>query len=184
MRRKHALTLLLSLLLIFALSGCVGGEVSNTYTVQKHGTVYTVDQEAATIHDGKYTYHFAFTPYGDGYRVEITYPNGATYSWTKSGNVGAGGGSENYDDVTYADGFDLIDVLDDGRPRQKDPKPVGLALLLLAVGIFNVAAPRTAWYLEYGWRYKDAEPSDLALAANCIGGVIALVIAVLALIFG
>lgn len=51
-----------------------------------------------------------------------------------------------------------------------------LAALLLAVGIFNTAAPQTAWWLEYGWRFKDAEPSDLALGANRILGVVLIFI--------
>ena len=181
---KKILALGVSLLLLLALTGCVGGEVSNTYTVEKYGTVYTVDQEAATIYDGQYTYHFTVNPYGDGYQAEITYPNGATYYWTRSGGFGHGGWSDDYDDATYADGSDLIDVIEEGRPGKSDPKPVGFILLLIAVGIFNVAAPKTAWFLEYGWRYKNAEPSDLALAANRIGGGIALAVAVLMLIFG
>lgn len=40
------------------------------------------------------------------------------------------------------------------------------ALLLLAVGIFHIAAPRAAWQLRYGWRYKDAEPTEIALRVN------------------
>lgn len=182
--RNRWLTLGLSLCLLLALCSCVGGEVSNTYTVEKHGTIYTVDQAAATIHDGKYTYQFTFDPYGDGYKAEITYPNGATYYWTNSGSFGHGGWSEDYDEVTYADGSELVDVIEEGRPKRSDPKPVGIILLLIAVGLFNVTAPSAAWYLEYGWRYKNAEPSELALAANRIGGAIALVAAVLMLLFG
>ena len=41
-----------------------------------------------------------------------------------------------------------------------------LILLLEAVGVFNLAAPRAAWYAEWGWRIKDAEPSDRALVAH------------------
>ena len=181
---KKLLTLGLSLVLLLALTGCIGGGTDEPYTVEKYGTVYTVDQSAGTIHDGEHTYHFVINPYGDGYQAEITYPNGATYYWTNNGNFGHGGWSENYDDTLYADGSDLMDVIEDGRPGKSDPKPVGLALLLLAVGIFNTAAPKAAWFLEYGWRYKDAEPSDLAIGANVAGGVIAILAAVPMLIFG
>ena len=54
-----------------------------------------------------------------------------------------------------------------------------LILLLLAVGIFNTASPHTAWYLEYGWRYKDAEPSDMALTFSRLGGILAIIAAVI-----
>ena len=56
------------------------------------------------------------------------------------------------------------------------------ALLAIAVGAFSAAGPHTAWYWSYGWRYKNAEPSDLALSAERIGGVIAVVVGVLLLI--
>ena len=54
-----------------------------------------------------------------------------------------------------------------------------LVILLILVGIFNIALPDVAWYLQYGWRYKDAEPSDAALVFNRIGGVAAIIMAVI-----
>ena len=68
MRRVgRILTLTVALLLALTLCACVGGGASTTYTVEKNGTVYTVDQAAGTIDDGEYTYHFVINPYGDGY---------------------------------------------------------------------------------------------------------------------
>ncbi|MBE6961774.1 MAG: hypothetical protein E7445_04890 [Ruminococcaceae bacterium] len=61
-----------------------------------------------------------------------------------------------------------------------------LAIFLLAVGAWNTFVPRSAWYLSYGWRFRDAEPSDAALTAHIIGGVVALLaggICLLAAIF-
>ena len=57
-----------------------------------------------------------------------------------------------------------------------------MALLLCGVGIFNLAAPKARWYLSYGWRFKDAEPSDAAITLSRIGGGIAVVIGVIMLI--
>ena len=51
-------------------------------------------------------------------------------------------------------------------------------LILLAVGIFNTVSPYTAWYLECGWRYENAEPSEMALGMARFGGIVALVVAV------
>lgn len=181
---KKIFALGLSLVLMLVLTGCIGGGTNEPYTVEKYGMVYTVDEQAGTIDDGEHIYHFVINPYGNGYQAEITYPNGATYYWTSNGSFGHGGWSDDYDDTLYADGSDLMDVIEDGRPGKSDPKPVGLVLLLLAVGIFNALSPQTAWFLEYGWRYKNAEPSEFALAANRIGGVIAILAAVLMLIFG
>ncbi|MGN0250750.1 MAG: DUF6199 family natural product biosynthesis protein [Oliverpabstia sp.] len=52
------------------------------------------------------------------------------------------------------------------------------------MGAFNTAAPSVAWYLEYGWRYKNAEPSDLALGLNRVGGIIAIIVGILTLVAG
>ena len=49
----------------------------------------------------------------------------------------------------------------------------------MALGLFHLISPHTAWYLSHGWRFKDAEPSDLALALNRMGGGIALLIGLL-----
>ena len=54
---------------------------------------------------------------------------------------------------------------------------VGIVVIL--VGIFNLADPYHAWYLRDGWRYKDAEPSDAALLMGRISGGIAIVLGVI-----
>ena len=60
--------------------------------------------------------------------------------------------------------------------------PRNWALLIIAVGIFNMVKPESAWYMEYGWRYKDAEPSDLALTVNRFAGGFAIFIGLIFLI--
>ena len=77
-----------------------------------------------------------------------------------------------------------MDVLYRGRGDEKDssgPSPF-LAILLIAAGAFNAAKPRTAWYLGYGWRFKDAEPSELALGVERMVGVVVLIIGVIMLL--
>ena len=51
-------------------------------------------------------------------------------------------------------------------------------LLLIAVGILNLVAPEALWYLGYGWRYKDAEPSEAAISFGRISGAIVIVIGI------
>ena len=49
-------------------------------------------------------------------------------------------------------------------------------IICLLIGLFNLFCPYGAWFLGYGWRYENAEPSDLALiATRIIGGFIALI---------
>ena len=47
-----------------------------------------------------------------------------------------------------------------------------LGMLLIALGAFNALAPKAAWYLSHGWRYKNAEPSEAALFFSRAGGVV------------
>ena len=55
-------------------------------------------------------------------------------------------------------------------------------LLLIALGLIDLIVPKVSWYLGYGWRYKDAEPSDAALVFARMGGAIAIAIGI-ALLF-
>lgn len=57
-----------------------------------------------------------------------------------------------------------------------------VAFLLIVMGIFQLVSPQTAWYLSYGWRYKDAEPSDIALVMERVGGVVAIIVGIIILI--
>lgn len=62
---------------------------------------------------------------------------------------------------------------------------VGFAgVILLVIGIVNTAAPRFAWYLKDGWKFKDAEPSDDAISLTRAGGIIAIIIGLIALLAG
>lgn len=56
-------------------------------------------------------------------------------------------------------------------------------IILAAAGVFYIVSPYKAWYLEYGWRYNNAEPSDLALGFNQVVGVIAVIAAVILFLY-
>ncbi len=57
-----------------------------------------------------------------------------------------------------------------------------VSFLLIVMGIFQLVSPKTAWYLSYGWRYKNAEPSDVALVMERMGGVVAIIVGIIILI--
>lgn len=147
-------------------------------TVAYNGKTYTIDEEAMTISDQENVYKYEIEGRGSSVSYRFIYPNGSTYYWTWSGNVGHGGWSSDYDETLYVDGYTLMDILDAERPRESEPKNVPVIILLLVVGIFNTAAPQTAWYLSDGWKYKNAEPSEAALEWTRLSGIIVIVIAV------
>ena len=87
-----------------------------------------------------------------------------------------------FDFAKHPSGMELNGVLMRTRPAEKKEKPVAVILVLLFVGAFNAAWPTGAWYLEVGWKFRDAEPSDAALGWNRASGVLALIVAVILII--
>lgn len=161
-----------AMLLMFTLCGC---QEHNTYDITYDGKTYTVDREQRTVTVDEVVYQFAITRNGeDSVDLDIIYPDGSRYYWSQSGFMCGGGWSPDYDPETkgYVPGDVLWDVLGI-RPSSQDDFGTKflLVFLLLAVGAFLVITPQTAWMAAYGWRFKDAEPSDFALIANRVSGV-------------
>ena len=179
---KKLFAAILCVLLGLSLFACASSQPS-AYRVQRNGKEYVVDRVSKKISDGTHTYRYSLDGDSGGYSIEITYPDGSTYWWRtqSSGSIvtGHGGWSNDYDENRYVSGETLCDILEAAVPKKAESKNILLILGLLAVGIFNTASPHTAWYLEYGWRYKDAEPSDLALSTTRFGGIAAIAVAVI-----
>ena len=177
---KKLLVMLLSALMLLSLCAC--SDTGGVYTVEMAGKTFEVDTVNSTIFDGTHTYQYTFMGDAESYSFDVTYPNGSTYYWDYSGSVGHGGWSEDYDEDLYVDGDTLCEVV-----AEKAPTPIGswkiiVPVLLMLIGGLNAAAPRAAWQLEYGWRYKNAEPSPAALTLNRVGGIIAAIIGVVILL--
>ena len=184
---RKCLVALLGVLLTVSLCSCsfsfIESSNNSAYTAHKYGTDYLVDPNNGTISDGKYVYQYELSAGSDKYSISITYPDGSTY-WRHARNSGGvttygSGWSDDYDENRYVDGETLCDVLTEKIPRKMDSEKLLFVLLLLTVGIFNTIWPYGSWYLEYGWRYRDAEPSNLALGLNRFGGIIAIIAAVI-----
>lgn len=171
---------LLFILIAILLAGCSLNEPVSPYVVEKYYTSFTIDPENGTISDGTHTYEYEI----NGNTTVITYPNGATYWWTQDGSHGTGGWDNGYSLVgfPYVSGDTLVSVLDGERPDNKPSKNFLVVLLLGAVGIWYTASPYSAWYMSYGWRYKDAEPSTAALIMARVSGVLLLIFSVMLLL--
>ncbi|MBR4289365.1 MAG: hypothetical protein IKT52_01845 [Oscillospiraceae bacterium] len=133
--------LLLLILVLLMLVGCAYEEPQTVYTVGIENVHLTVDTQNQTISDGLFTYHYTVTASGNSTRINITYPNGATYYWAWSGNTGHGGWSEDYDDSTYTDGRTLRRALEHDpsgtqQKRERSGNPL-LGLLAIGLGIWN-----------------------------------------------
>ena len=188
--KKRSFLLVLALSIVLSLCACAKQEKSSVpapYTVERPGgTVYTVtpiDNDKGTISDGTNTYSYRYDADGSGYSVIFTYPDGETYKCSDSGTGAAfasGASSLEFDHDKYPDGMTLKRVLEQApsaKSEKSSTKNVGLIFLLLIIGGINTAWPQAAWYLETGWKIKDAEPSELALGVNRVVGVVLLLIA-------
>lgn len=172
---------LVGALALLLLCACERESVGNIRTETVDGVTYTIDTEEGTISDGRFTYLYTI----QGNSITITYPNGAEWWMDYRNNIGAGGWSDNYYDSVseagYPDGYTLERlVFSPQRSSEQGGSPL-LGFLMIILGIFNLASPRTAWYLSYGWHYKDAEPSDVSLALARVGGGVLVLVGVIML---
>lgn len=195
--KKRISIFLLTALLILGLCACAEKKTQSAlepYTTGWDGTVYTVtpiDNYKGTITDGTNTYSYRYDTSGSSYGVTFTYPDGETYRCTQNGSTSSGAAfssgsaSLDFDFDKYPDGMTLDRVLKRSpaaKHEEKSTKSWGIILFLLFVGSINTACPQLTWHLDVGWKVKDAEPSEAALAWNRIVGVVLLLIAVVMMI--
>lgn len=114
--------------------------------------------------------------------VTFTYPDGETYWWKTHAHGGFGGWSNGFHQGEYPEGSTLFDVLQQATSKGTNKSSIDLgnifvAILVASLGLWSTISPQSVWYLNHGWRYKDAEPSDAALVITRMGGVIALLLA-------
>jgi len=166
-------------MLIFALVFlCACTQKTSTYDVPKDGRVYTVNLDNRTITHGTFVYQFQIS----NNSAEITYPDNSTFFRSYNNNGYTGGWSEDYDETKYVSGDTLIDILEGGdleRSTQNGGIHPFFSIVLLIAGTLSLCFPKAVWYMNYGWRYKNAEPSDMALGMSSFGGGLAVFIAII-----
>ena len=155
------------LIMVFLLCGCGTEKADPVYTSRG----YTVDTEAQTMTKDGNVFHYK--PNGNGYI--FTYPDGSFCSYQIHNNdftsFTTESGSLDFDPSRWPSASELGKALhQETKSDRRTGNPLGLLLILL--GALNAAFPHASWYLEIGWRFKDAEPSDLALGMERAGGVV------------
>lgn len=177
MKRVFLMLLAVSALLC----GCAGKRLSvNTdHTAINDGIVFSIDTENQTITDGKDVYRYSV----EKNSITIIYPNNATYSWF---SAGYGSSSGDYDDRRYISGMILAQALSQAGPKKSgtDPNLVLFGLVCTAIGLWQSISPDSVWYLRHGWKFRNAEPSDIALGLTRLGGGLAIIIGVIAFLSG
>ena len=156
---------------------------------QSQPRTITIDRDAGTLSDGTYTYEYTEEKYDNYHSITIYYPDGCRYYWTDMGTEVIEQGE--YDGYTYASAQQLLDTIQGtviiGQPEQSANVSDRVYLILLAVvlvglGLWETARPEQSWYLAHGWKYKDAEPSDVAIGLIRGMGILELVFAAILVI--
>jgi len=168
------------LLMSVSLFGCTKQQITSTANI--NGVDFLVDWKQQTISNGEDVYRFDLSGDSTSYNVTITYPDGSTYWYHQSDGSGYGDLSDDYSEENYVSGDSLVYILEAGLPKRANPGNILGGLFVIALGLFNILAPYAAWYLSYGWHFKDAEPSDAALTFTRIGGGVAIIVGIVLLL--
>ena len=189
--KKQISIILLAALVILSLCACAEKKKETSlepYSTGWDGVRYTVtpiSNDKGTISDGTNTYSYRYEADGSGYSVTFTYPDGEKYTWKENGSSARGETSLDFDSGKYPDGMTLHNVLErspSAKSEKGSTKNVGLIVFLLVVGVINTVWPQAVWYLDVGWKVKDAEPSEAALTSERVVGVGILIIAAVMII--
>ena len=171
---KKVVLLVVSMLLLLSLCACSGSK--EPYTVKEGWRTFEIDPEVGTISHKEDVFRYDISNDPDGYTLTITYPDGSTYFVKQqefnSGTHRTSGHSEDYDAMRYVDGGILYNALENELPAPLFPGNPVLGFLLIGLGILGAFWPRIVWWLTIGWLIKDAEPSNIALIAYRIIGVL------------
>jgi len=73
----------------------------------------------------------------------------------------------------------MIVGLNVARGERGSSVEVVAVIVLIIWSLVAVFSPQTAWYWREGWQYRNVEPSDAALIAVRIGGVIGLIFGII-----
>lgn len=179
---KRTALIILALVVLVLLTACQKKVATYTITMQD-GTPYTVNTSAKTVFDGMYTYAYEFYGNSENYTLTLTYPDSSTYSYRMQAGVLVGYGAAFDGASGYAEPDILKEALSQAAPSKRTPERTAIIIVLILAGAITLAAPRFAWFIGYGWRFKDSEPGESTLIINRIGGAIAIIAGIAMIIF-
>lgn len=177
--KKQAILLMVFILLLSLLSGCSSQQ--NSMTIDGKTVTLNLESREVQVDDQVYRY------VTDEAQIEIEYPNGMVFRrvYETEGTVDDWIKTSETVDATYLDkmGYlepnvlinQVIRFSPDSDSDQKD-SPSALGVFLVTLGILNVLFPRWFWNIQYGWRYKNTEPTDTAINIQRLGGIIAIIV--------
>ncbi len=141
-----------------------------------YGKEYRIDKGQHIIEYDHNIYRYEV----NGDNIKIITPLGNMGSYTYSGIVISGSSSE--DDFPT---WEVATVIGDEVIKKEGNSSSGLSVIMgvimIVVGLINALVPDVAWQLKEGWKYRNAEPSDMALILIRLGGIGIILFGILAL---
>jgi hypothetical protein len=182
--KRAAILLLLAALL---LTGCGAEEAQpqTPYTQFVGNTQFYVDPVAMTITANGHVFAYKYTQDG----CSVTYPNGAVV--TQMGNGVSWGNADAEFIISNGSNYVDCNVLLMLVPEQVAQEEKGewiplifVGIAIAAMGVWMYACPHVLWKWKYGWRYKNAEPSDTGLAVIMASGIIEIIVGIIMVLIG
>ena len=186
---KRTVALLLLVVMVITLSACSTSPRGTALQAVEHNgnnVMLTFDYDEKTITasnkwndtgeaNAVYCYEY------DGGNITIIYPNGATWIESPTSTGAVISWDDNYDPQRYIEGDVFVPYLKQAYMPQYREGIVGIGfacLIMAAVGVVMIKAPEELIEMKYGWRFKNAEPTEFAVWEVRIGGIIVVVVAV------
>lgn len=180
------------------------------FTTEIGGREVVVDTVNSTIADGDYVYKYDYS-YTYEEKITIYYPNG--YRYDKEGNQLSEGvniakllaDTQNVSDVSkilenapkiseeyeekYISGYEICEFLQtvnsiDNEDNSFNSIWIIVGIICALFGVLYLKNPEKLWYLQHGWRYKNAEPSDTALSMYMYSGAILIIAGIVCFVIG
>ena len=186
---KRTVALLLLVVMVITLSACsTGPRGTEIQTVEHNGNIvmltFNYDERTITASNewndtgeanAVYPYEY------NGGNITITYPNGAVWIESPTSTGAVISWDDNYDPQRYIEGDVLARYLEEAHRPQSREGIVGIGfacLIMAAIGVVMFAVPEELIEMKYGWRFKNAEPTEFAVWEVRIGGIIIVVVAI------
>lgn len=188
---KKYILMVMSIISLFSLIACnedISVSEPHTEIIEADGQSLLIsfdenNQAAGTIttENGEYTFE-----YDAPGRLTIVYPDGYIYKQIEEN--GAVSSSADYSRAEviskgYFDAYSLIWCIESSMENKEETNrgnspSLPTAIFLLGLGVWNLMAPKSAWWLARGWWYKNAEPSELALVLYRMAGAILVLVGI------
>lgn len=177
---KKILILTLCLILLTGCGKSEPNDAAKTYEIVVYNTGMTVTfdentRSAGTIRDGNDIYHFEYKINGD---LEIIYPNGSKAAFNEKRGIGTGSIGSPVDDYPSVIAFSwaLDDIVESKSEKSEGRGRMLLGILLVVSGCIMMFSTKGVWMLNHGWKYKNAQPSEIYLGiTKVMGGIVAFI---------